>query len=210
MRAALLFTLLSLVLTACFNRPDSLAPLVTITDPPTGTVRRAAGLEVWGYALDDDGITSIRVNNSENFFASPSYARERGNRLVRFGFGAAEIQAGQRRFTVEVEDGSGRVTTLLYEIQIDTEAPVISAELEAVASDQVRVSGLVSDNDRVTRILIGDGENDNELSFSPVEQRRFSLVIPRSETVRLVAFDQAGNEACVVSQALSAFAACSE
>jgi hypothetical protein len=186
------FVLSLLFLAACVGRPDSLAPIITITEPPTGTVQRAEGLTVTGYALDDSGIAAIRVNGSANFLDNPGYQNERGNKLVQFWFQPGEIQAGQRTFTIEVEDVSGRVSTLDYVVQIDTEPPVIEIDrIEFVAGNQLRVSGLVRDNDRVARIAV----NDEELPFSPVEQRRFSVTIPRAEAVRVVAYDQAGNRA---------------
>ena len=54
--------LLSLALSACVERSDSLAPLVNITFPRSGTVRSAENLQISGYALDDEGIRSLRVN----------------------------------------------------------------------------------------------------------------------------------------------------
>lgn len=188
----LLCPLLCLLLTACLNRPDSLAPVVTITSPPAGTVQRAEGLEVRGYALDDDGIQSIRVNSGE-FMSDPSYAGERGNKLVEFGFRVQGVRGGQQEYRIEVADASGRTTTLDYLIQIDEEAPVITIEgVEPVPGNQLRVSGVVTDNNLVARIFV----NDEELFFSPAEQRRFTMTtLQTGGAVRVVAYDQAGNRA---------------
>lgn len=185
---------LMLLLAGCLSRPDSLAPVVTITSPPAGTVQRAEGLTVRGYALDDDGIQSLRVRGSE-FLDSPIYASERGNKLIEFSFTVQEVSGGQQEYRIEVTDGSGRTSTLDYLIQIDEEPPVITIEsVEPVPGNQLRVSGVVSDNNAVARILV----NDEELVFAPTEQRRFTMTtLQTGGAVRVVAYDQAGNRAAV-------------
>jgi hypothetical protein len=60
-----LFTTLAFTLSACINRRDAMAPMITIVSPANGTADNADNITVYGYAMDDEGIRAIRVGNND-------------------------------------------------------------------------------------------------------------------------------------------------
>ena len=128
MRRSFLFTLFIFsLLSGCAGRGDSLEPLITITDPRSGTVRTADGLTIRGYAYDDEGIRAIRVDGTD-LLSSDAYAGERNKKLVQFGFRPQEVAEGRWASTIVVEDVTGQTTTLPYPLQIDLTAPTLALE----------------------------------------------------------------------------------
>lgn len=171
------------------SRSDSLAPIITIYDPPSGTTRTTNDLTIKGYALDDKGIEAIRVNGSD-LLADPLYQGERGKKLIEFRFRMPELREGEMTSTIVAEDTKGRVTTLNYQLQIDTTPPVLQLnEVTQVNSSTVRVRGVATDNDQVSSIMIG-GE---ALLFAPTAEHSFNLDVPSSEGLSITVSDRAGN-----------------
>jgi hypothetical protein len=191
MKALPLLSLLApLLLSACLHRADSLSPVVAITNPTSGTVRSAADLMISGYALDDAGISAIRVNG-QNLLASNVYKGERGKKLVQFQFIPSKVDQGQWAAKIKVEDTAGRTTTLPYTLQIDTTKPTLKlSALESVDSTHVRVAGEASDNIMLKSVTV-DG---TELLYAPVKDKAFSLTVAKKRTITVTAEDQAGNK----------------
>jgi hypothetical protein len=190
----LLFLLiLAVALSSCLKRSDTLAPIVTITSPRSGTVQVAGRQSVSGYALDDEGIKAIRIlgdNGGPDLIQSPYYANEAGKKLVQFWFEMDASREGQRRVQIEVEDINGLMNVYPYTLEIDASAPVLSdIVIENASGGQVRVSGFAQDNNFLQRISV----NDEDLSFVAAKEKRFSINVPSSSSYTIVAEDQAGN-----------------
>ena len=188
MQRPLLVTLFALtcLLGGCLSRGDALSPIVS-TDPPNGTVRRVENLQVNGYALDDEGIAAIRVNNVD-LLDAPNFQEERGKKLVQFGFRPA---AQNNRFvsTIVVEDTSGNVTTNNYELQIDDVPPSLTFETTSLGENRLRVSGTASDNDLVAAISIAG----QRLSFVAAATKDIDLDVTVGEDATIRVEDRAGN-----------------
>lgn len=181
---------LALLLSACLRRADSLSPIVAITNPTSGTVRSAANLTISGYALDDAGVSAIRVNG-QDLLASDVYKGERGKKLVQFQFIPRKVDQGQWAAKIEVEDAGGRTTTLPYTLQIDTTKPTLKLNgLEPVDSTHVRVSGEAADNFMLASVTV----EGTELLYAPTKDKAFSLTIAKKSAITVTAEDQAGNK----------------
>ncbi len=188
MKRALFSACLLLGLSACMNRSDSLAPLVNITSPKSGTVRTAENLQISGYALDDEGIRSVRVNGLD-LLAERIYEGQRDKKLVRFAFIPQSVGEGQWASTIEVTDIDGRVTALDFPLEIDTTPPTLEITgVEGLAEDRVRVVGVARDNDQVGRVSV----SGTDISFIPAPQVSFSLDVARAG-LEIIVTDQAGN-----------------
>jgi hypothetical protein len=178
----------SLLLTSCLSRPDSLAPMITIIDPPSGAIRSAGTLVVRGYAMDDEGISSIRVNNTE-LLDNPVYASERGKRLIQFEFQASP-RNNQFSSVIVARDTSGKETTVNLQIEIDTVPPEVTVNpRQNLGNSRVRISGVARDNDRVQSITIAG----QPLSFLPVSEKEFTIDLPVSDNMMVEVRDRAGN-----------------
>lgn len=184
-----------LVLSACLSRTDSMAPLIAITDPRSGTTRSTDDLRISGYAMDDSGVASIRVDGSD-LLADPLYSSERGKGLVNFAFTKPNVADGQLTLVLEVTDVNGRTTTERYVLTLDATPPSIElTTVESAGSGRLRVEGVASDNIALSSVRI----NDVPLAFSPGAEFSFSVVVNAVENGAIVVEDSAGNR---VSQAL--------
>jgi Bacterial Ig domain len=168
--------------------------MITIVSPSNGTTGNADNITVRGYAMDDEGIRAIRVNDND-LLADANYTNERGKRLVQFAF-----RTGQRtdKFSANiiVEDSSGRTTTLSYELVIDTAPPTIEQlEVTDLGNGNLNVVGIAKDNNAVQSIVIAGVT----LSFIPQAEQSFNLPVPTSENMQIEVTDSAGN---VTAQAL--------
>ena len=187
--------LLLLPLTACVGRSDSLAPVIAITEPRSGTTRNTDDLRISGYAMDDSGIASIRVDGSD-LLASEFYASERGKGLVQFAFTKPNLADGELTLLLEVTDVAGRTTTERYVLTLDATPPTV--ELTRVAPQsggRILVEGVARDNMRLSSIRI----NDVPLAFTPGTEFTFSVLVENVEGGQVVVEDSAGN---VISRAL--------
>lgn len=177
----------SLLLAGCISRGDSLAPIVTM-DPPSGAVRRADNLRVNGYAMDDEGIVSIRVNNTD-LLSSDIYKGEKGKKLIQFSF-RPRSEGNQFVSSVTVQDTSGRVTQRNYELQIDTVPPTVELlEVTDLGGSRLRVRGVARDNDLLKSITVAG----QSAPFVPVAEREFNLDVDIGETMNVEVEDRAGN-----------------
>lgn len=186
-----LLLLLSLFLTSCISRGDSLAPILTM-NPPSGAVQRADNMRVDGYVMDDEGIVSIRVNNTD-LLENELYEGEKGKKLIQFSF-RPRSEGNQFTSSVTVEDASGRTTKVNYELRIDTAPPVIELiEVTNLGNSRLRVRGTARDNDLLKSITVGG----QSLPFVPIAQREFSMDVAVSETMTVDVEDRAGNQVSV-------------
>ncbi len=177
------------LLSACTGRSDSMAPIVSITDPKSGTTRTTDNLTIVGYAMDDSGVASIKINGTD-VLADAAYAGERGKRLIRFRFTVSGLADGQVTTRIDVTDVSGRTSSDNYQLTIDNTPPTLDlGGVNALGGGQVHVEGTASDNDRVASITI-DGQ---PLAFTPAPKVPFSVDVDAKANGEVVVEDSAGN-----------------
>ena len=174
-------------LSGCAGRGDALAPVITITEPQGTSVRAESDLQIVGYAMDDMGVQSIRVDGTEILDAQ-GYAGERGKKLINFGFRPRQIREGLWRSEILVTDVDGRTTALSFPLEIDGTPPTVTLTgVESLGNGQSRVSGTASDNDLVSKISAGGAAR----SFSPAAQVPFTFEV--TGDIEITVTDQAGN-----------------
>ena len=177
----------AVLLSGCAGRGDVLAPVVTITEPQGTTVRAESDLQIVGYAMDDTGVSSIRVDGTE-ILDAPGYAGERGKKLINFGFRPRQVREGLWRSEIIVTDVNGRKTALSFPLEIDGTPPTVTLTgVESLGGGRTRVSGTAQDNGLVSKITAGT----TVLSFTPAAQVPFTFETTGS--VELTVTDQAGN-----------------
>lgn len=187
-RLALVLLPLVALLAGCMSRPDSLAPIISITDPKSGATRSSDVLDIYGYALDDRGVSAIRVNGTDLLQFEANRAA-RGKRLIQFAFRGNPDREGDVEFMIEVEDASGRVTVLPYTLRIDTTPPSLELEVQALGGNRYRIRGVAKDNTTVSSIRLGG----QPLQFVPGAEYsfEFSNIHLAEPTIEVV--DSAGN-----------------
>ncbi len=178
------------LLAGCMGRGDSTTPIVAITDPKSGTTRTADNLTITGYAMDDFGVASIKINGTD-VLQNAAYAGERGKRLVRFRFTVGGLKDGEVTTHIVVDDVNGRSSTLDYHLTIDNTPPTVTlSKVASVGSSQIHVEGEAKDNNRVASITI-DGQ---PLAFTPGPDVPFSVDVPVQKGGAVVVEDSAGNK----------------
>ncbi len=188
--------ILAALLTSCLGRSDSLAPVIAITDPRSGATRSTEDLRISGYAMDDEGIASIRVDGLD-LLANDIYAAERGKGLVHFAFTKPNVADGELTMVLEVTDVSGRTTTETYTLILDATPPTVElTSVEAAAGNRLRVEGVARDNIGVTSVRIGGVP----LAFTPGPEFSFSVLVENTADAQVVVEDGAGNSAAVPLQ----------
>lgn len=179
---------LGAALSGCAGRGDALAPVVTITEPRSGTVRPGGDLQVVGYAMDDTGVRSLRVDGTE-ILDAPGYEGERDKKLVNFGFRPRQVREGLWRSEIVVTDGSGQRTALTFPLEIDGTPPTVTLTgVEQLGEGRTRVSGVATDNDLVSEVVA----SGTPLSFTPAAQYAFTFETDADIVVTVR--DEAGNE----------------
>ena len=172
------------------GRGDSTTPIVAISDPKSGTTRTADNLTITGYAMDDFGVASIKINGTD-VLQNPAYAGERGKRLVRFRFTVGGLKDGEVTTHIVVGDVNGRTSTLDYHLTIDNTPPTVTlSKVDPSGSGQLHVEGEAKDNNRVASITI-DGQ---PLAFTPGPDVPFSVDVPATKGGSVVVEDSAGNK----------------
>lgn len=175
--------------TACLARSDSSSPIIAITEPKSGTTRSAVDLRIRGYAMDDAGVASIRVDGAD-LLQDPLYAAERGKQLVQFAFTKPNLTDGELTLVLEVTDVHGRTTTETYLLTLDATPPTVElTRVEGAGSGRVRVEGVASDNIRLTSIRV----NGVPIAFTPGREFAFSVLVDAEENGEVVVEDSAGN-----------------
>jgi hypothetical protein len=180
---------LAALLAGCISRGDSLAPVITVTEPRSSAVRSGDDVRVVGYVLDDVGIASLQVDGTD-LLADPAFASERGKRLINFGFRPRQLAEGTWRPRITATDVNGRTTTLELPLEVDGTPPTIEiTAVESLGGGRSRVSGVVRDDDAVGSITV----NGVALSFTPAPEVTFTQDIEGPLVIEVA--DQAGNRA---------------
>lgn len=168
-----------------------MAPTIAITEPRSGTTRSSDNLRISGYALDDAGIASIKVDGAD-LMQDSLYASERGKRLVQFAFTKPNLQDGELRLVLEVTDVNGRSSLERYVLTLDATPPTVElTKVESVAGGRIRVEGVARDNMRLSSIRI----NGVPLAFTPGTEYSFSVIVDAVADGQIVVEDSAGNTA---------------
>lgn len=192
LRLLFVFVVCVFVLSACLSRRDALVPIVTIYDPPNGATQSLGKPTVRGYAMDDNGIVSIRVNNTD-LLEAPVYADEKGKKLIQFFFEISQ-QSGEFAADITVEDRAGNVQTLPYKLVIDVEDPTVEASAERLSSSRLRVTGIARDNDAVKSVTV-EGVAQ---AFIAAPEQAFNVDVTTSGEATIVVEDRAGNQVTLV------------
>ena len=186
---AAVLALLSLGLGGCVGRSDSMAPVVAITEPRSGTTRNSDDLSISGYAMDDAGIASIKVDGTD-LLLDAQYASERGKRLVQFAFTKPNLKDGELTLTLDVTDVNGRRATERYVLTLDATPPTVElTKVEGIGGGKLRVEGVARDNMRLSSIRI----NGVPLAFTPGAEYSFSVDVDAVDGGQVVVEDSAGN-----------------
>ena len=190
-RLVFLGSVLLVTLSGCLNRTDSLAPIVGITHPRSGATRTTENLIIGGYALDDKGVVSIRVNGGDlmSDFGDKSYDTEVGMKLVQFKFRALQEQEGEIISVIEVEDTSGRISRLTHKLVVDATAPTLELEVTELANGRLRVQGLARDNLSVQSVRVAG----IPLQFIPSPEHPFTIDFNPNDQDVIEVVDGAGN-----------------
>ncbi len=166
-----------------------MAPIIAITEPRSGTTRNSDNLRISGYAMDDAGIASIRIDGAD-LMADPLYASERGKRLVQFAFTKPNLTDGELTLALEATDVNGRSTQERYVLTLDATPPTVElTNVQSLGSGKLRVEGVARDNVRVSSIRI----NGVPLAFTPGPEYAFSVDVDAMEGGQVVVEDSAGN-----------------
>jgi len=166
-----------------------MAPIIAITEPRSGTTRNSDDLRISGYAMDDSGIASIRIDGAD-LLTNPLYASERGKRLVQFAFTKPNLTDGELTLALEVTDVNGRSTQERYLLTLDATPPTVElSSVQSVGSGKLRVEGVARDNVRLSSIRI----NGVPLAFTPAPEYAFSVDVDAVEGGQVVVEDSAGN-----------------
>lgn len=181
---------LALTLVGCdVGRDDALAPLVAIRDPKSGTTRTTEDLRIVGYAMDDEGIAEIRVDGTD-LLGFDVYAGERGKRFVEFAFTIPDLRDGETTTTIVATDVTGRSSTLLHTLRIDTTPPTLEITSASTLPDgRLRVEGVARDDVAVSVLRVGGVP----LQFAPTDEHRFSLDVDAGPDALVEVEDSAGN-----------------
>lgn len=166
-----------------------MAPIIAITEPRSGTTRNSENLRISGYALDDSGIASIRVDGVD-LLENEFYAPERGKGLVQFAFTKPNLADGELTLVLDATDVAGRTTTLKYVLTLDATPPTVElSRVESAAGGRVLVEGVARDNMRLSSIRI----NGVPLAFTPGSEFAFSVLVESVPGGEVVVEDSAGN-----------------
>lgn len=187
---AVLVLVIAALLSSCsVGRDDALAPLVAIREPKSGTTRTTEDLRIVGYAMDDEGIAQIVVDGTD-LLDFDVYASERGKRFVEFAFTIPDLRDGETTTRIVVTDVSGRSSTLLHTLRIDTSPPTLElTAVEDLGGGRLRVEGVARDDGAVSSIELGGVP----LYFAPTDEHRFSLDVSAGPDATVVVEDAAGN-----------------
>lgn len=189
MRCLRFFALASLclILSSCLSRRDALAPIITIYDPPNGATQGLETPLISGYALDDNGIVSIKVDNVD-LLSDSNYQNQKGKKLVQFFF-QIRLQSGEFVANITAEDSSGNITILPYRLKVDTQPPSLEATASRLGESRIRVSGTARDNDAVKSITV----EGISIPFLPSAEQSFNIDISSSGSATIIVEDRAGN-----------------
>ena len=191
--SGVVLSLITFVLSYCLSRKDAVAPITTIVSPPNGSVQSSEKPNVFGYAMDDEGIRSIVVNG-QDLLLNEVLKDERGKKLIHFGFSPNNQDEGTFAANIVVTDVNGRSSTFPYQLIIDKTPPTVELiEVRKIGKGRMRVHGIARDNDAVNSISIAG----TSILLRPSAEYEFNHDVDISSDMTLVIVDNAGNKTSV-------------
>ncbi|KGQ21713.2 hypothetical protein [Thermus filiformis] len=179
--------LLLLLLAAC-ARPAGPPPQLGLVEPLGGGVAPGKDVLARGYAFDEAGVRSVRVQGQE---VLPE--EEVGKKLVEFRFRLKAPTSGRVEVVLEAEDTGGQVRTLRLPLVLDAQPPRIVVEGREAKDGLLRVYGRVEDNVGVERVVLQQGGRFSALALPKGTSVPFALEVSKGAV--LIAIDAAGNRA---------------
>lgn len=220
----LLSIFLLLALPACMRSNDTLSPLLSVVQPQGG-VFKDRKVRVVGYAMDDTGLSSVRVKSNIQKEIELLPQKEVGDKLYQFSFIVNTPQSGQVELIITAIDVNGRSRQMKLPLVLDARQPQVRLErVEPIVEyitrtiappeglDQeptvertpvnrgIRITGRALDDTSVDRVVVqyqqGGKTLYNTLSLPKGKEVPFYVEVPvRSATI--IAVDAAGNRISV-------------
>ncbi|GEM47387.1 hypothetical protein [Deinococcus cellulosilyticus] len=179
--------LLLLVLTGCTRNSDGITPQIILQEPSSGAITRAGKALVKGYAFDEAGVQSIKINDTE-LFTVKGYASKKGKRIVPFSF-QTDGKTSVSSYVIQVSDSSNNKTRLELPIRVDQKAPQITIKRVDRDLNTMRIEGVVKDNVKVQDVLVGGVS----IGVTAGAEVPFYAEVPPQDTT-VSAIDSAGNK----------------
>lgn len=185
MRRSALFLLV--LLTGCTRNSDGITPQIILQEPTSGAITKSGKALVRGYAFDDAGIQSIKINDTE-LFKLQGYTSKKGQKIVPFSF-QTDGKASVLSYVIQVSDSNSNKTRLELPIRVDQKAPVITIKRVDRDFNTMRIEGVVKDNLKVQDVLVGGVS----LGVTAGSEVPFYAEVPPQDTT-ISAIDSAGNK----------------
>jgi hypothetical protein len=181
----------SLTLLSCARVTDSFAPQIVITKPASDTVTPRSNLTIEGYVWDDKGVMKLVLNGETDLLAKGPLAAQRGRKIVKFSFPADSLGGDKVRYELRAVDTGKRSSSREIRVTVDTKAPTLEIGNVDSQLENVAVSGVARDNQKVSQIAV----NGEPLNVSPGAEVPFYTVVPRSRrrTIEFTVKDGVGN-----------------
>lgn len=165
---------------------DTSAPVITITAPAAGLITKETTLTVSGTALDDVSVASVTVNGV------PVSSFSGGNWTTQVELTPGD---GAKTITARATDGTGKSSSAVVQVTLDTTPPSIAITTPAsgstLTSESLTVSGSVDDLAGLSTVTC-NGVN------GLIENGTFTCsvtLVPGINTITATATDKAGNSA---------------
>ena len=173
----------SVFLCGCEGKPDTFKPRIVITVPDGGGANVTRNFLISGYVLTDRGVKSISAQGVD------LPVQRNGIKIQAFTFRTA-VSGAAANYIIRAVDVSGNVSTRILPVRVDTVKPSIRSVKVEHAGTTLRVTGIVSDDQRVSQVLA----NGNRLNITPGPQVEFFVEAP-GPWIDLQVIDAAGNTA---------------
>lgn len=170
-------------LCGCEGKPDTFKPRIVITVPDGGGANVTRNFLISGYVLADRGVKSISAQGVD------LAVQRNGIKIQAFTFRTA-ISGTAADYTIRAVDISGNISTRVLPVRVDTVKPSFRSVRVEHAGTTLRVTGIVSDDQRVSQVLA----NGNRLNITPGLQVEFFVEAP-GPWIDLQVIDAAGNTA---------------
>ncbi|WP_407542224.1 hypothetical protein Q0M94_18365 (plasmid) [Deinococcus radiomollis] len=174
---------MTMFLCGCGGKPDTFKPRIVVTVPDGNGASATRNFLISGYVLADRGVKSISVQGVE--LPVPKNSAK----IQAFTFRTA-ISGKAAIYTIRATDISGNVSIRPLSVRVDTVNPSFQSVKVEHAGTVLRVTGIVSDDQRVSQVLA----NGNRLPITPGSQVQFFVEAP-GPWIDLQVIDAAGNSA---------------
>ena len=131
------------------------------------------------------------LNGTTDLLAKGALAAQRGRKIVKFSFPADSLSGG--KYELRAVDAAKRSSSREIKVTVDTKAPTLEIGNLDSQLENVAVSGVARDNQKVSQITV----NGEPLNVSPGAEVSFYTVVPRSRrrAIEFTVKDGVGNTA---------------